>query len=230
MTRSSEWTEFSRSLRQWCYHTTCDGLPNLVHTRKHLVRFLFWLGMFSACLGLGIYVVVQNVTDYYAYEVTTTDRLVAYDRVRFPIVTFCNQNPFAHPRANAHIQRYFYETYKVNVSSYEDVMDLLGAEESAREMSWVLYSLANPTSTNDSERQSIGYSYEDMFLKATFNHEPIDPRAVVKWYFDPVYGNCYRFNLSSMYATRQGYGLYVEAFIGLPYDQHDYIFESTTRG
>lgn len=214
----------------WMRNSTMDGLPNIAESRKSVIRLIFWLIMFGTCLGLCIFVVTKNIKDYLEFEVTTTDRVVAKDEIPFPVVTICNQNPFVTPEASTFIKQYIYENFQKNITSSQDLIDLFGSEEVfLKEVYWFLSQLTDPK-YNETLKRSFGYSFDDMFPKVTFNELPIDLTNKTQWYFDPLFGNCYRFNLQELNEYREGYGLFFEAFIGLPYELNNYLFEPMAKG
>lgn len=214
---SNDELKFFKAFEKWCFNSTLDGLPNIIKARKNVYLFIFWIMMFAICLGLCIFVLTKNIMDFYEYEVTTQDRIVAYDEIKFPIVSICQENPFINPEANNFLENFFNKTL---INDYENSM---------KKRMWALYNLASP-SYNNSVKKSIGYSAIELFLNLSFNNNNLDPIKNLEWFFDPTFGNCYRLNVETLYASRAGYGFYAEIFTGLPYDQHSYIYEPLSRG
>ena len=53
------------------------------------------LGAFLiACVCLSAYLTIQSFVSYFAYDVTTTSRIIFETPTTFPKVTLCNVNPF----------------------------------------------------------------------------------------------------------------------------------------
>lgn len=220
---------FLKATEEWLEEVTIDGVPNIIRSRKNIPSLIFWSIMFSLCLGFSVFLVFSLIDDYNQHDVLSKDRLISYNELRFPVVTLCNENPFLSPKANEFLKVYFYEKYGVNVSSYKEILEFLGPDQLKLNMKRALYNLMSPK-FSDETRKSMGYSADDTFLTISFFDYELNKTENLKWFFDPVYGNCYRINIDFMNATQEGYGLSAEIFTGLPYEQHSYLFEPLSKG
>ena len=86
--------------------------------------------------------------------------------------------------------------------------------------------MANPNLT-DSQKQAFGSTLEQMVISCVWNQQPCDLNQSFVWYFDPFYGNCFRFNMGLnrqnqyvdlLYATKSGKnnGLQLKLYISQP--------------
>ena len=219
---------FLKVFLKWCEELSLGGVPNIVRSRHRIPSLIYWSIMFTVCFALSIYMVVSLVQEYNEFEVVTKDRIIYYDELKLPAVTFCNENPFLSPKANQYLKEYFYEKYGVNVSSYKQILEYLGPDQAVKEAKIALYNLMNPN-VSDTIKKSIGYSAEDTFLSFSYNEEPMNVSQATQWFFDPVYGNCFKIDIN-INTILEGYGLFAEVFTGLPYDYHSYMYEPITKG
>ena len=219
--------------KKWCLDSSLDGLPSIARATSHILYLIFWITLFLGSVGLCAYMVAKSIIEYYQYDVITTDRLIAYNSIPFPIVSFCNENKFLSPEANVYIRDYFYKNFgATNISSFKDITNWFGSVDAAsEEINWMMYELSD-AKLKDSVRQSLGYSAEETFYKLEFNDQPVNLSTDLVWFFDPSHGNCFRFNSGShrFNSTRMGYGLYAEIFTGLPYEYTNYIYEPNSKG
>lgn len=221
---------YRKSSETWCLNSTMDGLPSIARAKSHLI---FWIVCFLICFGLCVYMVVKSIMDFYQYEVTTTDRLVAYDQIKFPMITFCNDNPFPSQRTNDLLNDYFRDKFGiVNISSYGDLEKASKTKNLSLEdeLSWIKYQLSAGV-WNESMQRSIGYSVKEMFYAIDFSSKTSNKSINLDWYFDKFYGNCFRFNSDqSWVSNRLGFGLYVEIFTGHADKYQSYLTNSMSKG
>lgn len=212
---------YKKALEKWCINSTMDGLPSIARAKRHLLHIIFWILLFLLCFGLCVYMVSKSIIDYFQYDVITTDRIVAYDKLDFPVVTFCNENMYLSPQANMFIRDYFLANFNLSVNSYNDIVKRFGSFDQAdKEISWMTYQLS-AGKWNNTVLKSLGYSVEDTFMSFQFSVDDVNKSIDLEWYFDKMYGNCYRFNANQNFkALRLGYGLYAQIFTGLPFKYH----------
>lgn len=156
-------SEYSVVFERWLFDSTCDGVPSLVLSKRHLVHFIFWLLLFFTCIGLCGYMVVKMIIEYAQFEVTTKLRESAVGELQFPVVVICNENMLLTPQANQYIRDYFRVNNGINVTTYTDILDHFGVAQARNELQWLAYKTNDPK-LNDSVRRSFGYAIEDMFF------------------------------------------------------------------
>ena len=79
------------TLADFGLHTTIGGLCNAGFTSSK-PRQIYWLVIFFALFGYSIQLLVDNISQYLAFEVITSTNLSFSSTLNFPAVTICNQN------------------------------------------------------------------------------------------------------------------------------------------
>ena len=76
-----------------CSNLTFHGLPSIARSKYYSIK-LFWLVLFLGAISLCAYLVIQSVTDFFKYDVTSKQRLINEFPLKFPGVRVCNKDPF----------------------------------------------------------------------------------------------------------------------------------------
>ena len=79
------------TLAEFGGRTTIGGLCNAGLTSSR-PRQIYWLVIFFALFGYTIKLLVDNISQYLAFEVITSTDLSYSSTLNFPAVTICNQN------------------------------------------------------------------------------------------------------------------------------------------
>lgn len=224
--------------REWCLATSIHGLPNIIRAQSYW-RFFFWLVSLIICLVLCVLLVVSNIRDYLDYSVVTKARTLpmAADE-KFPVVSFCNENPFISPADNEYLRDFFLRRQGINVSTYDDVLAQLGPDRSENVYKEILYLMSLPDEHN---LTTFGYDKDDViaFFKLMDNS---DVMSDLEKFIDPTYGPCFKFDPSSddskdglttkprQFLTPLRFGVYTLIFIGVPNEVRDYLYQPPRRG
>ena len=106
----------------------------------------------------------------------------------FPAVTICNQNPFT--------TNFSYQ-YLQNVTSalkLDKEMSIPSQSNNKIEsIKQMLLLIANGFNLTQADKQKLANPLEQFIITCTFNMVTCN-YSEFTWYFDPRYGNCYRFN------------------------------------
>lgn len=140
---------------EWSQSSTSHGYPNIFRTKNIVVKIM-WLIFFLAGIGVGIYMVVRGVNQYFEYEVTTQIRRLRADSLVFPAVSICNINPFVTEAGRLYVLDYFRKKYGSNISNVADAR------------------AAAPNYDEEIEelRQTPASPYFDKELRKSFGYEP----------------------------------------------------------
>ena len=82
-----------KTFLNWCEDTSIAGLSKGVSSKSNLKK-AYWLCLFTIGAYCTIEGVVQTITDYKRYEVTTSNDLLFKSSVPFPAISICNQNRY----------------------------------------------------------------------------------------------------------------------------------------
>lgn len=160
---------------QWSESSTSHGYPNIFKSKNLAVKIMWGL-FFVSFTGIGTYMVVRGIFDYFKYEVTSTIRVLKNDTLTFPTVTICHTNPFASDAGTAFILDYFRRTYSPNITSYADVVKYTNSSNAELEILRQL--VADPSF--EGNRESFGYDAYDMLYYCSFNLQSCDYGAFEK--------------------------------------------------
>ena len=72
--------------------STAYGLPNIFRS-KRLFNKLFWLAFLLASVTAAVYYIVNDVVDFYNYEVVTSVKTEYDQPTEFPTISFCGLQP-----------------------------------------------------------------------------------------------------------------------------------------
>lgn len=127
----------------WSSKSTSHGYPKIFNSDKVLVKVI-WSVCFIVATTTCSYVVIQNIFNYLKYEVASRITVVHESSMEFPIITFCNRNPFTTDYAYELVKNFSIETKRWSPS------DTTGA---------ISLGALNMASSLDNERKKAG-SYD----------------------------------------------------------------------
>lgn len=230
--RKSIKEEILEDLRDWSFQTTSHGIPHLMLAKRNYQK-LIWLGLIFVAIGFCSFMVAKAIAQYLDFEALTKIYLKRENEIAFPVVSICNVNPFATPEANTYIQNYYNQRYNLNLKNYYDLTNAIKDGAVTRETNWLLYQSFDPN-FNDTLRKSFGIPLETMLISCqfSFGNCSLDD---FEWYYNPMYGNCYKFNsafteaeLKKIYT--EGSGLKIELLAGYPDSIYKYFYQKTYKG
>ena len=123
------------------------------------VRVFWCLGLLFST-GLCSYFLIESILVFFTYQLRTTVRTYAEVTSEFPKITFCNKNPL--------ITKYAYDM-------------ALGA-------SFNDFQYKVNTDYNDSQREKLGHSLDDILLDCTFNTEKCNNTRDFRREYDKALG------------------------------------------
>ena len=86
--------------------STVHSLPQIFRRRNRWSK-LFWVLSFLSFSALCSYMITKSFISYYSYEVVTKFETIYENPTLFPVVSFCNQNPFATASAFEYVKSFF---------------------------------------------------------------------------------------------------------------------------
>lgn len=222
-------------IKHWSLNTTCHGIGTISKAAKIVWRII-WVTYFLAAISGCIYFAVDNVSQYLRFDTTSEMRTITFSQLRFPEVLICNENPFLTHRADTYIRDYFRTNFNLTIESTADFFSRFTALELVDQMDKLVYEL---NLLNATEQRKFAPAFEELFFDAFYYDKRLTSDDFT-WFFDPTYGNCYRFNSAestrnstrSQYydSTFEGKGLYFQMFTGLPDTMYDNLFLTINRG
>lgn len=159
------------SLIELLRESTTHGLSNIFRTKKLILK-LMWTIFFLISAGYCSYMIHNSISDYLSYNVITNFQTVFELPSLFPTVTICNLNAF---QTNFSIQ--FAKKFYNETSKPEEFITL-----------WQeIYKL------DDNLKHFFSYPLNESLIECQFNGY-ICSAGQFEWMFDPMFGNCFRFN------------------------------------
>ncbi|CAG5125164.1 unnamed protein product [Candidula unifasciata] len=198
--------------KKFSENTTMHGLGRVFASRNPCKRVV-WLVMVVSVLTIAIFQLVDLVSDFYTYPVTTLVKIKHETKATFPAITICNVN-----RKKRSVTPEFEEPIEFwEVSGFESY-----EHEAAVNAMMKMLSM--------SDEDSSAHQISDMLVKCLINKHVCSMDNFTE-HSTTTYGNCYTFateDPKSMYTTKAGpeSGLILE----LDIEHRDYIYLSPTAG
>jgi hypothetical protein len=208
--------------------STSHSLPRIIRA-KHLLIKTIWILASLFCISCCCFIITSSINEYLKYDVVTKIRVYAEDESPFPMVAFCNKDPIITDKGRIIFLNYL---KSINITDYEDKLtsnvDLSNAFDRA------LTFLANNLTIE--QKQSIGYSIEEMVISCKFNFKYCDADlSEFVWFYDNEFGNCFKFNvginerrISSTYGRTTGLRLVL--FVGIENSKSSLNYYELTSG
>ena len=170
---------------EFCSGTTTHGIPNIYRSKSIYLK-LFWLivTLLSGCICLQI--IITTTIDYFAYPVITTTEIIKEETTLFPSISICNLN------------RFYTEDTRVN-SYLEDIIKNNIVQGPPNLKSVILNKIvqSNISKKEPNVRKDFGWTLEKILIFCKFNNYPCETMIDFEYFFNVIYGNCYKFNWNS---------------------------------
>jgi hypothetical protein len=226
--------DLKKAFKEWLSSSTSHGLPNVVRTNNNLIKIM-WITFFIISSAICGYFLATSILEYLKREVVSRMYVVYELPTPFPAVTICNNYPFLTNQSKEFVNEILGKYNLTNIGKE----NYFGSKKVDLILTNYILSLNgfNPNLT-DEFRKTLSYLKEDMLLYCVYNTNPCDP-AYFDYYYDLMYGNCFRFNagrnstghnIKILESTRSGKinGLQMEIFLG-PYLEWEYGFLNIER-
>jgi hypothetical protein len=183
--------------------STGHGYHNIFKARLLPIRIM-WVLLFTTSTSFCVYLFIGSINNYFKYEVTTRTRLEYESKMKLPMISICNSKPFMTRFAYDYAIQEFLEFYGPLVSPqiasvlYGNFTDpnnlsLFNADPYLNQIMFLIQNkIADPT-FNQTIQQALGLIKKQFFVSFMFNSDTV-PSDYFVWYFDPNYGNCFKFN------------------------------------
>lgn len=189
--RISKTNPYKIKISQWAETSTIHAIPNISRTKNPLVKII-WLISFICGACLSFYMTVTSIQNYLEFNVVSKIRVVDEAPISFPTVSICNLSPFVTQKASDFIKPI------IESSDFKSVIDLdfLDNYQHKTKIKYIskIYKIQTIVAgLNDSIKKDFGYDFNTFVLSCLYKSLPCD-RSDFVWYYDAVFGNCYRFN------------------------------------
>ncbi|CAF1103688.1 unnamed protein product [Brachionus calyciflorus] len=177
-------TEFDKKsvirqrIQESLIHSTSHGIPSIITSDNWILK-VFWIIFTLISTGFCAFSIIQNILNYYKYDVTTKIRFKYEVGSEFPSITVCNSNFFSSEKG--------YNFYLKSLDKKKLI------ENSLKEEDEFAHQLA--LKLNISEIKSLGDSLDKLIYETCLdNREFVMNNESFTYFFHLYFGNCYTFN------------------------------------
>ena len=190
--------------KDWLLSSTCHGYSRaMLHQSKTM--YTLWIIFSSLMAGLAFYFISHTILNFLSYEVITNIKSYDDHNIVFPTVTICNQNPFVTEFSVNYINELLMEYISTNKSKLLDIKNSL------------IFVSAAIFDKSDEFKKKLSFEQNKTILYCYFNGGPCSYENDFDWYFDSIYGNCYKFNPNGLQTSTQlgpNTGFYLMFYVG----------------
>ncbi len=191
------------------------ALSSFVKNENWLIK-LTWIAFLLGSAFTCSWFISKSITDYYNYSVTTKTIIKNVNKLKFPIVSICNINPFTTNYSSQIILNSFPTSMIYNYSNGYDLLAKIAFQ-----------------AANDSiNKNLLGYGLNDIIINCLLLSKPCNIYSDFEQYYDINHGNCFRINsgksmngtsTSLKYVFNAGHlsALYIDLFMGADYNNEN---------
>ena len=177
------------TILEWLKDSTCHALPNMARS-KNIIWQIICFCCFLASMVYCTYSVASSIHQFYQYDTITSLMINDETAANFPAISFCNLKRFNKNVAKDLIANAFFKnnTPVLDFASYGDnIYDYFN------DMSEILESSVSDYNQSAEFMRSLGFELSDMLITCIFDRKRCTTQDF-KYFFHPVYGNCFSFN------------------------------------
>ncbi len=182
--------------------TTGHVIMLMIKSQYLLMKIIFLLAWLIG-FGITLYLITNNIIDYYKYDVTTQTRVIREQPMIFPKVTICNADRFVTNDSISFLANVIRKDESFAAKINEATM--AGATTDLELVNWfisnnVSYSFESKAlyaaySADNKTRMSLGYDTEKFIKLCYFNYEYCELYDnFIEQIYDIKLGNCFTFN------------------------------------
>lgn len=180
--------------------STFHAIPNIARTKKTSVKVM-WILILIVSSALCGFLVTKTILQYLSYEVYNKFNVAFETPTEFPTISLCNVNPFVTEEAFDFLDNllkknnisYLPDIFMIQETSTNDEYDLYGPFWNYMSNKYWLSLRAKNPDVPDEKKKSFGHPIKEFIILCFFQTKQCK-KELLSWYFDSVYGNCYRFN------------------------------------
>jgi hypothetical protein len=236
------------NMRTWAKNSSVHGLNRIFNDSDFNFKCFMWIIFYAVAMALCILSIVFTLNEYLERKVTTKID-VQYEReLAFPTISFCNLNPFVTETGNVYIREFYSQKYAgidFTNFTYKQLLHFRNESVSNSGYTWDMDDLFYKTfeHTFDMNRKrSFGLEFDTMFVETSFAGLSRELNANdFHWYYHPIYGNCFKFNVNSsgtcgglweqrIKAVIKENGFSSQVFMGKVDSNNDVLYKTVSRG
>lgn len=227
--RRIPWKKIGKLVADSIAESTAHGLPHIIK-RDHWALKIVWSIFFLVSAGICAATIYVTVGAYFEYETVTKTESIHDVPVLFPTVSICNMNQFM-TNVSYEFTKSLLVKYKL-IKNDTDIVDVIKRVFMDNFLMFRYFAGTNAYNLPDDEfKKQLGLNFERSLFSCSYNLEKCTI-SDFDWYFDALYGNCFKFNSGrngrDRVSTRAGKlnGLLIELFIGESDDFYSFAVSS----
>jgi hypothetical protein len=220
----SKWQDLKDAFKKWSRQSTLHGYSNVFDTDRTIVRVM-WLACIAISISLCSFLIINSFIEYFKFDSSNSFDVIYEKYSTFPAITICPSNFFLTRYSKNLVLEYLKNKTNTTIRNLGDLKRVYSfKDEKLKEDILALRDTISSPSFSEQQKQAIGYNYSQLFISCTFNSHDCNTSHII-WYFDFVYGNCFRINtgfdvngntvpLLNQYEGGLSHGLSLKLFTG----------------
>jgi len=197
---SSKLTRIKEELKEAGMTTTGHVIMLIIRSQYLPMKIIFLLAWLAG-FGITLYLITNNILDYYKYDVTTQTRVIREELMIFPKVTICNSDRFVTNDSISFLANVIQNDEKFAAKINEATT--AGATTDLALVNWFISNkvhfeskaLYAAFSADNKTRMSLGYDKETFIRDCYFDSSPCNYiENFIEQIYDIILGNCFTFN------------------------------------
>jgi len=205
------------------------------HAESILLKIFLALLLISL-IGITVYMLVDLVLSYLAFEVLTTSQTLSENPAPFPKVTICNYINFQTEYAVQFLSNINAEINpNQNLFRLDKSLNLTYDQMKSLANSIFVRAMKNVNSNNftDAQKRLLEHDLTDILFDCTFGNSPCSVEKDFIWTYDKTFGNCFVFNSNQSESEAKksevagnNFGLNIKVYVN--YHENLTLFHSFT--
>jgi hypothetical protein len=207
---------FLKITKEVLLNSTSHGLPNILRNENKIIK-ITWTIFLLISTALCSYLVIQSISSYLKFDVTTKTRRIYESPTLFPTIRICNRQLYTSDYAIEFLKNVInkykfddifnesvYDKYRVNMKSLKDYVYNLSLSGNIELLQ---------SNITDEQRKKVHYKLEDILIDCSFNGGDECSAQDFDWVYKELWGNCYGMNLAN--STKFKYSNFYGKFYSL---------------
>jgi len=199
---SSKFTRIKEELKEAGMTTTGHVIMLIIRSQYLLMKIIFLLAWMIG-FGITLYLITNNILDYYKYDVTTKTKVIREQPMIFPKVTICNADRFVTNDSISFLANVIRNDGSFVAKINEATM--AGATTDVELVNWFISNNASLSfeskalyaayTADNITRISLGYDKETFIRTCDFDYDICELYDnFIEQIYDINLGNCFTFN------------------------------------
>ena len=193
------------------------AFSSFIRNENWIIKITWLIFLLGTAIVCGWFI-SRSINDYLNYGVITKTIIQNVNKIKFPIVSICNINPFTTNYSTQTILNTFPESLIYNYSNGYDV----------------LAKIAFRTANDSINKALLGNRLNETIINCLFLSKTCDQYLDFEPYYDINHGNCFRFNSGKtmngtsapfkyVFNAGQLSALYLDLFMGAAYNNENFF-------